>query len=429
MSVPRQLKAVHRDRLEAGEKLEQLGRKIRKAEPDFLPYAKALSLEEIKQVAHDANATLLLFRVAEFGSVVFLVFPDGKTDAVQIDTFDTDTLSQLMVTFEDGQPVTGWSVLYIQKHLGKWTTFMEAALERLYVELMEPVHGRLRELSPHMNGSTRLVIVPNRALTILPLHACWWKENDVRKYLLDEYVCAYAPSLYILNLTLKRKTKLEPQDRILGFANPHFDDPKLNLLFSEWECREIQKLFGNDRCRVLWREQATKEQFLADASQSQILHFSCHGMYELAMPLQSSLFLADAALEAGEIMSNLDLSNTWLAVLSACETSLGDFRNRTDEQYGLPLGFLVAGVATVWGTLWKVDDLSTALIMKKAYQNLKAGMNKPEALRAAQISVRDMTPTEIHSVIEAAQASARSGAREKSLSRTYQWAGMQCVGI
>jgi CHAT domain-containing protein len=33
-----------------------------------------------------------------------------------------------------------------------------------------------------------------------------------------------------------------------------------------------------------------------------------------------------------------------------------------------------------------------ALLMKMAYQNLMAGMSKPEALHAAQIALREMMP-------------------------------------
>jgi CHAT domain-containing protein len=100
----------------------------------------------------------------------------------------------------------------------------------------------------------------------------------------------------------------------------------------------------------------------------------------------------------------------------------------------------VAGAPTVWGTLWTVNDLSTALLMKEAYQNLKAGMNKPEALRAAQISVRDMAAREIYRTEEEAQTNSglsrsaqsfleeakrdygdamESGLDEKSLSHPY----------
>lgn len=445
-----QLASLRSERVRATEELEKLGRKIQQAEPDFLPYAPTLSLDEIKQVAQSAVATLLLFRVTDYGSFIFLVFPDGETDVVEVPTFDVEVLSEMLVKFEDGEPVSGWSWLYYREETDAWMEFMEAMLNRLYSELIEPIHQRLREKRRHMNGSQRLVMVPNRGLAILPLHACSWKEEGEIKYLLDEYVCAYAPSLFILKRSLSRRRELEPRDKLFGLANPNYDDPELRLSFTEWECAEIERLFGHQRCSIRWREQATKESLFAGAPQHQLLHFSCHGKYELGAPFQSSLLLADATLELGEIMGRMDLRHTWLTVLSACETSLGDYREIADEQYGLPLCFLVAGTPTVWGTLWSVNDFSTALLMKMAYQNLKDGMSKPEALRTAQIALCRMTAAEISEALEEKQTAAGRPREEwvelEEVSRQYKWkkmvnpdekplahpchwAGMQCVGV
>jgi tetratricopeptide (TPR) repeat protein len=207
------LESLRHERVRSTEELEKLGRKIQQAEPDFLPYAPTLSFDEIKEVAHSATATLLLFRVTDYGSFIFLAFPDGETDVVEVSAFNAGTLSEMLVKLENDKPVSGWSWLYYRRQTDQWMEFMEAMLNRLYSELIKPVHQRLREKRRHMNGSKRLVIVPNRGLAILPLHACSWKENGEIKYLLDEYVCAYAPSLYILKRSLSRKRELEPQDR------------------------------------------------------------------------------------------------------------------------------------------------------------------------------------------------------------------------
>ncbi|MDT7808867.1 MAG: hypothetical protein QOJ70_2680 [Acidobacteriota bacterium] len=448
-ALRQQLASLRSERVRATEELEKLGRKIQQAEPDFLPYAPTLSFDEIKQVAQSAVATLLLFRVTDYGSFVFLVFPDGERDVVEVPAFDVNTLSEMLVKFENGEPVSGWSGLYYRGQTGAWMELMEATLHRLYNELIEPVHQRLREKRRHMNGSKRLVIVPNRGLAILPLHACSWKEEGEIKYLLDEYVCAYAPSIYILKRSQSRKRGLAEPDSLLGLFNPNRDDPARRLAFSEWECDEIEGLLGGDRCSMKKGGLATKESVLSEVSRHQLLHFSCHGNYELDAPLQSSLTLADATLNLDEIMARMDLRHTWLTVLSACETSLGDFREIADEQYGLPLGFMVAGTPTVWGTLWSVSDQSTALLMIKAYQVLtvEPDMSKPEALRLAQLWLRDVSREElllrIEERLEALETGnqewgglisfrryvKRFGQGERPFAHPYYWAGMQCVGV
>jgi len=447
----RQIGPLRRERIKANEDLEKLAGTIRRAEPDFLPYANPLSLGEIKQAARVASATLLLFRVTRFGSFVFLVFPDGETDVVEAPAFTTDALSEVFGRGDDGGRANGWGMVYQQQRMiakrqvGEWLGFMKAALNRLHRELMEPVRRRLRDKRQHMGGSERLIIVPNRGLAILPLHACWWEEGGDTKHLADEYVCAYAPSLYILQRSLSRGRGLTPRDRLLGLANPTRD-----LAFAEWECEEVGKALGGDRCTLRRQEEATKQGLFDVVRRHQLLHFSCHGLYRLGAPLQSALMLADATLEMGEVMARMELRHTWLTVLSACETSLGDYREVADEQFGLPLGFLVAGAPTVWGAMWAADDFSTALLMKTAYRNLRDGMDKPEALRAAQLWLRGLTAKEIYELLEGEQvAVARPrGAQpeledikkeymlriifdpaEKPFAHPYYWAAMQCVGV
>jgi len=447
----RQIEPLRRERVRANEGLEKLARRIQQADPDFLPYAPPLSLGEIKQVARDAAAALLLFRVTRFGSFVFLVFPDGETDVVEVPAFTADALSEVFGRADDDKRLDGWGMVYGRREMGDrgqvgaWMGFMKGALNRLHQDLIEPVRQRLRDKRRHLNGSKRLVIVPNRGLAILPLHACWWEEGGEVRHLSDEYVCAYAPSLYILKRSMSNRRALTPQDKLLGMANPTRD-----LVFAEWECEEIGKVLGSDRCTLRRREAATKEGLFKAAPRHQLLHFSCHGLYKLGAPLQSSLTLADAALEMGEVLGRMELRHTWLTALSACETSLGDYREIADEQYGMPLSFLVAGTPTVWGALWEADDFSTALLMRTAYRNLRGGMDKPEALRAAQLELRDLTAKGIYETLEDEQAILEGehaawseledikreyrfritfDPAEKPFAHPYYWAALQCVGV
>ena len=67
--------------------------------------------------------------------------------------------------------------------------------------------------------------------------------------------------------------------------------------------------------------------------------------------------------------SDLDLSASRLAVLSACQTGIIDFRRIPDEAIGFPAGLLQAGVPGVVSTLWLVDDISTALLLARFYRH------------------------------------------------------------
>ncbi|SIQ53243.1 CHAT domain-containing protein [Pontibacter lucknowensis] len=94
----------------------------------------------------------------------------------------------------------------------------------------------------------------------------------------------------------------------------------------------------------------------------------------------------DGIITAQEI-SQLDLSNIDLVVLSACETGLGDIKG-SEGVYGLQRAFKLAGAKSTLVSLWKVPDLQTSELMTYFYQYLEAGISKSEALRKAQIQIK-----------------------------------------
>ena len=98
----------------------------------------------------------------------------------------------------------------------------------------------------------------------------------------------------------------------------------------------------------------------------------------------------DGILTAQEI-SEMNLSNTDLVVLSACETGLGDINN-SEGVFGLQRAFKLAGVNTIIMSLWKVPDQQTSMLMQSFYKHWLNGMSKHDAFRAAQKEVRQVYP-------------------------------------
>ncbi len=101
----------------------------------------------------------------------------------------------------------------------------------------------------------------------------------------------------------------------------------------------------------------------------------------------------DGILTAYEI-KQMNLSNTELVVLSACQTGLGDIAGN-EGVYGLQRAFKIAGAKYLVMSLWKVNDDATREMMADFYKQwLENGLEIPAAFRKAQQTMRAKYPTQ-----------------------------------
>ncbi len=129
---------------------------------------------------------------------------------------------------------------------------------------------------------------------------------------------------------------------------------------------------------------------------SHILHMATHAFFNETRPDLSALVLSaydpqgnkQASMVRASEIRNMDLPHK-LVVLSGCETGLSSGNGLT----GLTQSFLQAGAKNIISSLWQVDDRVTSQMMTLFYQNLDKGQNIPEALRHAQIHIKNQHRT------------------------------------
>jgi CHAT domain-containing protein len=95
----------------------------------------------------------------------------------------------------------------------------------------------------------------------------------------------------------------------------------------------------------------------------------------------------DTGILTAEEVASLDLHGTEWAVLSACDTGLGEIK-AGEGVFGLRRAFQIAGVRTVIMSLWSVEDQSTRTWMRALYrERFQKGASTADAVRNASVQV------------------------------------------
>ncbi len=265
---------------------------------------------------------------------------------------------------------------------------------RRMLQNLEPLEKQSRELYDLLvagplagsNAIRAVGIVPHGSLHYLSFATL----SDGRDYLIDRQQLFYLPAASVLKYTLARRgagKKLH----ILAIGNPDLGNASLDLPFAEREAGTLKWNYPN--VTTLTRARATEGWVREHISEFGIIHIASHGEFDPVNPLFSAIRLArdskyDGRLQADEIYG-LDIRAD-LVVLSACQTGLGDIRSG-DDVVGMNRAFVFAGTHSLMSSLWRVSDVSTAIMMKQFYRSyLQYG--KAESLSRAMQQVKSRYP-------------------------------------
>ncbi|MFQ5872674.1 MAG: CHAT domain-containing protein [Dehalococcoidia bacterium] len=259
------------------------------------------------------------------------------------------------------------------------------ARRTLYDRLIAPVEELLQ-------GKHRLYLVPHGPLHYIPFQTLTAPDGDILPREAGPQL-VYAPSATLLFRYRRAEPSRAPASCLaLGYNG----QGATRLRFAEEEARGVARLTGG---QFLVGSSLKKMALYSQAANYRLLHLSCHGDFDLESPLASALHLApNESLTALDILDHLRL-HCDLVTLSACESGLSRVR-RGDELVGLIRAFMYAGAPALVTTLWRVDERSTRILMEKFYQEVQNGIGFAEALKRAQLYLRNLTRKEALEILE-----------------------------
>ena len=190
-----------------------------------------------------------------------------------------------------------------------------------------------------------------------------------------------------LALELRRRPSVTPP-HLLVVAEPARTDEE-KLPFALMEAASIRLRFSSvDAASVLPGTLATAEALRPELARATHVHFACHGLFRPSDPRASALLLAgDDRLTLGQVLDGeWPLATVQLAVLSACQTAVNEFRRTPDESTGFPAALLLAGIPSVVATLWPIDDTATMLFCDRFYELYRDGGDATAAVQVAHHS-------------------------------------------
>jgi len=144
-----------------------------------------------------------------------------------------------------------------------------------------------------------------------------------------------------------------------------------------------------------------------------VLHIGTHFSLRPGNAMRSYLVLGDGSHLTLDHINALDFTGIGLATLSGCQTGMGGaVLDDGREVEGLNAIVLRKGAQRVIASLWRVEDESTALLMRSMYTDFASKADDVAvALQAAQRSLLD-----------------GSAAPSHDYSHPYYWAGFIVSG-
>lgn len=240
-------------------------------------------------------------------------------------------------------------------------------------------------LKPLALTSKHFIIVPDKSLWKIPFQAL---SSDGEKYLIEEKLISYAPSVSIL---LEQIKEAKPNRQTLqAFANSSFETKLLQYVNSE-----ASTVAGIYNSKPIIN--ATAADFSRLSEKFDILHFSMHAEVANDQPFDSFLGFRKISSDDGRLtvedLLNIKLKKGSLVFLASCDTN--NVLNG-EGLVSLAWAMLGSGATTVISAQWEANDKSTAIFTKTFYEHYKQGISPAEAIQKASLELINNKSNNMH---------------------------------
>ena len=262
---------------------------------------------------------------------------------------------------------------------------------QLYQLLIKPFEVDLETNLEHDTSKIKtLVFILDGALRNIPMSVLYDSERE--RYLVERYAIAVTPGLQLID------PKPLLKEQVLVLAAGTYKQAPSYIKKGYSYLPNIKQELESITLMVPQSEQLVDEKFTEiniqdkiNAEFFSIVHIATHGKFS-SNPDQTFILAWDKPINVRDFDQLLQGENLQrsdqaieLLILSACQTAYGDER----AALGLAGVAVRAGARSVLGSLWRVNDASTAELMKQFYQQLleskSSQLRKAEALRQVQI--------------------------------------------
>ena len=240
-------------------------------------------------------------------------------------------------------------------------------------------------LKPLSLKADHLIIVPDKSLWKIPFQAL---SADGEKYLIEDKLISYAPSVSIL--LEQWKSPKTSRRSLQAFANPSYNNQFLQYVNAE--ASTVAEIY-NAKPQL----NATVADFERISEKADILHFSMHAEVDNEQPLESFLGFRKFGKDDGRLtveeLLNIKLKKGSLVFLASCETN--NVLNG-EGLVSLAWAMLGSGATTVVSAQWEANDKSTQNFTKAFYRFYKQGDSAAEALQKASLELIKNKSNEMH---------------------------------